>query len=419
MNCRHCNTYLSYLWLDLGVAPLSNSFLNKSDLNAAEKFFPLKVYVCHHCWLVQTQDYSKAEEIFSSTYAYFSSYSAFWLEHARIYVEHMTNLLRLGHQSFVVEVAANDGYLLQNFVEKGIPCLGIEPTQSTADVAKKKNIPIEQDFFGLELAKKIAIQKGLADLLIANNVLAHVPNINDFVQGFSLLLKPTGTVTFEFPHLVELVKGCYFDTVYHEHFSYLSLTAVISILERNGLSVYDVEKIPTHGGSLRVFAQKNDIKNKRRCLGVDKIIQEENLLGLKTIQYYCEFQSQVEKIKNKFISFLIDAKSKGKKTVGYGAAAKASTLLNFSGVKKDLVSYISDKNPNKQEKYMPGCRIPIASEDEIRKDRPDYVIIFVWNLCQEVMSQLSYIEEWGGKFVCFTPNPHLSESLRKKLYDSL
>jgi SAM-dependent methyltransferase len=403
MICRHCQCELQHLFVDLGTAPPSNAYLQQSDLNAADKFFPLRVYVCVHCWLVQTQDYALPEELFSASYAYFSSYSESWLQHAKKYVEKMVALLQLTDQSFVVEIAANDGYLLQNFVEKNIPCLGVEPTKSTAEAARKKNIPINENFFGLALAQKIVYEKGLADLLIANNVLAHVPDINNFVSAFSVLLKPNGVATFEFPYLLELVKNCQFDTIYHEHFSYFSLTAVKTILERNGLFIYDVEKLSTHGGSLRVFAQRIDIKEKPLSKRVAQFIDEENILGIKSITYYADFQARVEDVKNNFLNFLISAKEKGKKVAGYGAAAKGNTLLNFSGVRGDLVSYIVDKNIAKQGCYMPGSRIPIVSEERIKEDRPDYVIIFPWNLRDEVMNQLSFIKEWGSSFVTVIP----------------
>lgn len=404
MKCRHCQTELTLPLIDLGAAPPSNAYLTKQTLHAPEKYFPLRVLVCTHCWLVQTEDYAGADELFSADYAYFSSFSTTWLKHAEQYVADMAQRFTLNANSHIVEVAANDGYLLQYAKVRGIPCLGIEPTTSTADAARAKGIEIVEEFFGIQLAEKLVAQGKQADLTAANNVLAHVPDINDFVGGFAVLLKPAGVATFEFPHLLRLVSENQFDTIYHEHYSYLSLIAVKRIFERNGLSVFDVEELPTHGGSLRVYAQRTDSGIHEISANVANMLQREVQAGMTAPTFYAGFQAKADRVKNDFLSFLIEAKRTGKTVAGYGAAAKGNTLLNYAGIRPDLLPYVVDRNPAKQNKFLPGCRIPIVDEARLKQARPDYVVILPWNLREEVMGQLAYIREWGGQFVVAVPS---------------
>jgi SAM-dependent methyltransferase len=404
MKCRHCGTELVLPLIDLGSAPPSNAYLTEKTLKAPEKWFPLKVLVCNQCWLAQTEDYAGAEELFDADYAYFSSFSSSWLKHAEQYVADMVNRFNLNEKSYVIEIAANDGYLLQYVKAKGIPCLGVEPTASTALAAREKGIEIVEEFFGVAFAKKLAAQGKQADLTAANNVLAHVPDINDFVAGFVHLLKPHGVATFEFPHLMQLVKHSQFDTIYHEHFSYLSLTAVNQIFNQNGLQVFDVQEISTHGGSLRVFAQRKDQGQHQVSKSVSNFLATELATGIKTETYYVDLQLQANRIKQDLVAFLIEAKRKGKKVIAYGAAAKGNTLLNYAGVRPDLLSAVVDLNPAKQSKYLPGSRIPIVDESIIRQQKPDYVLILPWNLRNEVTEQLKYIREWGGEFVTSVPS---------------
>jgi hypothetical protein len=403
MKCRHCGTDLTLPFLDLGSAPPSNSYLTSTALHAPEKWYPLRVMVCTECWLVQTEDFADHEELFSADYAYFSSFSDSWLRHARGYVEAMVERFALGAGAHVVEVAANDGYLLQYVRERGIPCLGVEPTASTAAVARAKGIEVVESFFGRQLAGDMRAAGKAADLMAANNVLAHVPDINDFVGGFSILLKENGVATFEFPHLLRLVEGVQFDTVYHEHFSYLSLSAVVRIFERNGLRVCDVEELPTHGGSLRVFAQRADTGALPVAASVGAMLAREHGAGMNAAPYYLDFQPRAEKIKDDLLEFLINAKRSGKTVAAYGAAAKGNTLLNFAGVRPDLVSFVVDRNPAKQGKYMPGSRIPIVAESALKESQPDYVLVLPWNLAPELDSQLSYVRHWGGQLVSAVP----------------
>lgn len=403
MKCRHCQAELALPLIDLGAAPPSNAYLTKETLHAPEKYFPLSVLVCTECWLVQTEDYAGADELFSADYAYFSSYSTTWLKHAEQYVVDMVQRFDLNANSHIVEVAANDGYLLQYTKARGIPCLGIEPTNSTADAARAKGIEIVEEFFGVKLAQRLVAQGKQADLTAANNVLAHVPDINDFVGGFAMLLKPAGVSTFEFPHLLHLVSENQFDTIYHEHYSYLSLTAVKRIFEHNGLSVFDVEELPTHGGSLRVYAQRSDAGVHEVSVHVAEMLNREADAGVATPAFYEGFQAKADKVKNDFLAFLIEANRDGKTVAGYGAAAKGNTLLNYAGVRPDLLQYVVDRNPAKQGKYLPGCRIPIVEEMHLKQTRPDYVVILPWNLRAEVVEQLAYIREWGGRFVTSVP----------------
>jgi len=404
MKCRHCSEALNHTFIDLGSAPLSNSYLSEQALKVPEKWYPLKVMVCNHCWLVQTEDFVGAGEMFSEEYAYFSSFSSSWLAHAKSYVEKVAARFKLTEKSTVVEIAANDGYLLQYVKDRNIPCYGIEPTRSTAKAAREKGIEILEVFFGTEKAEELVREGRQADLTAANNVLAHVPDINDFVKGFSMLLKPDGVATFEFPHLLNLVEQNQFDTIYHEHYSYLSLTAVKTIFAANGLTVFDVEELPTHGGSLRIYAQRSDKGLHERSKSVTELQSRENAAGMNSLSFYQGFQDKAEKIKIEFLGFLLNAKKQGKSIVAYGAAAKGSTMINFAGIRPDLISYVVDRNPAKQGKYMPGSRIPIVAEDKIKADRPDYIVVLPWNLKKEVMSQLEYILGWGGQFIMAVPS---------------
>lgn len=403
MKCRHCGSELKLPLVDLGSAPPSNAYLTEQTLHAPEKWFPLRVLVCEHCWLAQTEDFAQANELFDAEYAYFSGFSSSWLAHSERYVADMVARFSLTADSHVVEVAANDGYLLQYVKACDIPCTGVEPTASTAAAARAKGIPIVEDFFGVRLAQELAAQGKQADLTAANNVLAHVPDINDFVAGFAKLLKPQGVSTFEFPHLLKLVAENQFDTIYHEHFSYLSLTAVDRIFSANGLSVFDVEAHPTHGGSLRVFAQRSDTGRQSRSARVDALLQREVQAGMLSADYYTDFQTRTNWVKNDFLVFLLEAKHQGKTVAAYGAAAKGNTLMNYAGIRPDLISFVVDRNPAKQAKYMPGSRIPIVNEEQLQDAKPDYVVILPWNLKAEVMNQLAYIQNWGGKFVIAVP----------------
>jgi len=410
MKCRHCAAQLALSMLDLGSAPPSNAYLTEAALKQPEKWFPLRVLVCQHCWLVQTEDFARAEELFDAEYAYFSAFSSSWLAHSERYVADIIASAGLGAGSHVVEVAANDGYLLQYFQQRGIPCTGIEPTASTAAAARTRGITIVEDFFGARLANEL-VAKGLqADLTVANNVLAHVPDINDFVAGFALLLKEDGQATFEFPHLLRLVAGNQFDTIYHEHYSYLSLSAVTRIFSANGLAVFDVEEHPTHGGSLRVFAQRSDTGKRQRNGRVDELLQREQHSGMLADDFYARFQQAAEGVKDAFLAFLLDAKKRGKSVAAYGAAAKGNTLMNFAGLRPDLIEFVVDRNPAKQGRYLPGSRIPIFAEAHLRERRPDYVVILPWNLRQEVVAQLAYIRDWGGRFVTAVPALEISDA---------
>ncbi|MCT7990067.1 class I SAM-dependent methyltransferase [Laspinema olomoucense] len=404
MKCRHCGSELKLPLVDLGSAPPSNAYLTEQTLQAPERWFPLRVLVCESCWLVQTEDFAHANELFDADYAYFSGFSSSWLAHCDRYVSEMVERFGLNQDSYVVEVAANDGYLLQYVQGRGIPCLGIEPTASTAAAARHKGISIVEEFFGTDLAKKLASEGKQADLTVANNVLAHVPNINDFVAGFAILLKPQGVATFEFPHLLRLMEENQFDTIYHEHFSYLSLTAVKQVFTTNCLSIFDVEEHPTHGGSLRVFAQHPDSGVHPVSSRVEKLLNRELKLGISNADYYADFQTKINQVKNDFLTFLLEAKRQGKVVAGYGAAAKGNTLMNYAGIRPDLISFIVDRNPAKQGKFMPGSRIPIVEESYIKKVQPDFVVILPWNLKTEVMKQLEYIRARGAQFITAVPN---------------
>ena len=403
MRCRHCCSELELSLVDLGSAPPSNAYLTEQSQHAPEKWFPLRVLVCEHCWLVQTEDFAQAHELFNAEYAYFSSFSSSWLAHAEHYVSDMVARFGLDANSYVVEIAANDGYLLQYVIARDIPCTGVEPTANTAAAARAKGIPIVEDFFGSRLAQELVTQDKLADLVVANNVLAHVPDINDFVAGFAVLLKPQGVATFEFPHLLRLIAENQFDTIYHEHFSYLSLTAVNRIFAANGLTVFDVEEHSTHGGSLRVFAQPSVTGQHSRSTKVDELLEREAQAGMSTAEFYAGFQAKPDKVKDEFLAFLLDAKHQGKTVAAYGAAAKGNTLMNYAGIRPDLISFVVDLNPAKQGKYMPGSRILIVEESRLKDTKPDYIVILPWNLKAEVMEQLAYIRNWGGQFVAAVP----------------
>lgn len=404
MKCRHCASELTLPLVDLGSAPPSNSYLTARTLHAPEKWFPLRVLVCEQCWLVQTEDFAQSDELFDDDYAYFSGFSTSWLTHSERYVVDMTALLGLNADSHVVEIAANDGYLLQYVLARGIPCTGVEPTASTADAARAKGIPIVEEFFGLRLAKQLAGQGKRADLTAANNVLAHVPDINDFVAGFAVLLKDHGVATFEFPHLLRLLAETQFDTIYHEHFSYLSLTAVKRIFRTNGLEIFRVDELPTHGGSLRVFAQRSECGKRAIEASVGAVLRKEAASGMLQAEHYRNFQTRTDRIKHQLMQFLLDAQLEGKTVAAYGAAAKGNTLLNYAGIRPDLVAFVADRNPAKQGKYMPGSRIPIVDENALKAARPDYILILPWNLMTELTQQLAYVQDWGGKLVTAVPN---------------
>lgn len=402
MICRHCTTTLGHLFLDLGTAPPSNAYLTEPDLRRPEQTFPLRLYWCHTCGLVQTEDYAGADELFNHDYAYFSSVSSSWLEHACRYAAMITERLRLSTASMVMEIASNDGYLLKNFVAAGIPCLGIEPTDSTAEAAEQLGIPVLREFFGVILARKLAAEGRQADLIIGNNVYAHVPDINDFTAGLALALKPGGTVTLEFPHLLRLIEQNQFDTVYHEHFSYLSLTAVIRIFADSGLKVMDVEQLPTHGGSLRVYGVHQD-DLRAVSPAVKAILGMEEQGGLLDPALYLTFQQRANQVKDDLVSFLIEQKRNRKTVAAYGAAAKGNTLLNYAGIRSDLLSFVCDAAPSKQGKFLPGSRIPILPPIALQEHKPDFVLILPWNIADEVMAQHGYIREWGGQFVTAVP----------------
>ncbi len=389
--------------MDLGSAPPSNAFLSAEELQAAESYYPLKIYVCENCWLVQTEDYAAAEQLFEADYAYFSSISTSWLEHARRYAEMIISRLGLGPDSLVMEIAANDGYLLRNFVAADIPCLGVEPTAGTAAAARKLGIPIREEFFGSELAGRLTGEGLRADLIIGNNVFAHVPDINDFTAGMKAVLKPGGTITLEFPHLMRLIAECQFDTVYHEHFSYLSLFAVQRIFAAQGLRVFDVEELDSHGGSLRVMGCHDD-DARPTSDNIDRLLVREEQSGLRSLQIYRDFQAVTDRVRDAALDFLKAQKAAGKAVAGYGAAAKGNTLLNYAGVKPDLLPYIVDAAPSKQGKFTPGGHIPVLDPEELRQRQPDFVLILPWNIAAEVRSQHGYIADWGGRFVVAVPS---------------
>jgi SAM-dependent methyltransferase len=402
MNCRHCQTPLRHVFLDLGYAPPSNAYLSADDLRRPETTYPLKLFVCDHCWLVQTQDFVAADALFTSDYAYFSSTSSSWLRHAADYSAMISQRLGLNADSLVIEVAANDGYLLRNFVAAGIPCLGIEPTDATAAAAEAQGIPILREFFGNALAQRLAARGQQADLIIGNNVYAHVPDINDFTGGLKAALKPGGTVTLEFPHLLQLIEQNQFDTVYHEHFSYLSLHAVQRILQAQGLRLWDVEQLPTHGGSLRLYAIHAD-DPRSTTTAVAELLATEKAQGLLDLAIYQAFQPRADRVKNDLLAHLIEQQRAGRRIAAYGAAAKGNTLLNYAGIKPDLLPYVCDAAPAKQGKYLPGSHIPIRAPAALRDEPPAEVLILPWNIAEEVKVQLADLVEHGTCFVTAVP----------------
>ncbi len=413
MNCRHCRAGVSHTFLDLGSAPPTNAYRSEDELRSPEIWYPLRLLVCTKCWLVQTEDHARPETLFGDEYAYFSSFSASWLAHVRDYVAAAIDRFGLGSASQVVEVASNDGYLLQYVKEAGIPCIGIEPTAGTAAAALSKGISVVEEFFGTELAMRLRASGLAADLLIANNVLAHVPDINDFVAGFPVLLKPDGVATFEFPHLARMIESNQFDTAYHEHYSYLSLTAVNRILESNGLRIFDVREIPTHGGSLRVYAQRANDGREVISAAVGDLLDRERRAGVENLDYYGGFQACAERIKNDFLRYLLGTRARGQSIGAYGAAAKGNTFLNFAGVRRDLLPYVVDRNPAKVGRYLPGSRIPIVLEDHLKVDRPDTIVVLPWNLAEEVADQLSYTAEWDARLVFAIPELRVVPTSKK------
>lgn len=402
MNCRHCGAMLHHTFLDLGFSPPSNAYLRAEDLCRPERYFPLKTCVCNQCWLVQTEDYAQADELFSPDYAYFSSTSSGWLAHAQGYAQAITHRLGLGCDSFVIEVASNDGYLLRNFVSAGIPCLGIEPTASTAAAAEAAGVPVLREFFGESLARRLAGDGHQADLIVGNNVYAHVPDINDFTRGLAAALKPGGTITLEFPHLLRLMQNNQFDTVYHEHFSYLSIHTVLRIFEMAGLRIYDLEELPTHGGSVRVYGC-HQAAAFAQMPAVERVLQKEIEGGLLDLAVYRAFQEKADRVKDDLLCFLLEQKRQGMTVAAYGAAAKGNTLLNYAGVKPDLLAFVCDAALAKQGKYLPGSHIPILAPEVLAERLPDYVLILPWNIADEVRMQNRHLAERGVRFVTAVP----------------
>ena len=406
LNCRFCNELLTNIFVDLGTSPLSNAFLKKEMLDNVEKKFPLCAYVCDNCFLVQLPEFEKPENIFED-YAYFSSYSCTWLEHAKNYVSMMIKKFGFNEKSLVLEIASNDGYLLQFFKEKNVPILGIEPALNVAKVAKEKGIPTLTKFFSVDTANELRKEGKLADLIVGNNVLAHVPNLNEFVKGLKILLKSTGVITLEFPHILQLIQKNQFDTIYHEHFSYFSLLTLRKIFSFHGLIIFDVDEIPTHGGSLRIYVrhtENDDIPINER---INNLLEKEKQYELENISTYINFIKNVEKAKTKLQKFINCARESGKKIVCYGAAAKGNTLLNYCKIEKNFIDYVVDQNPYKQGLFLPGTHIPIKSPDEIQKTKPDYILILPWNLKDEIMEQMKEVKDWGGKFVIPIPEVYI------------
>jgi C-methyltransferase C-terminal domain/Putative zinc binding domain/Methyltransferase domain len=401
--CRSCGAELEHTFCDLGMSPLSNAFLSAERLERMEPFYPLHAYVCGRCFLVQLQEFESPQHLFAEDYAYFSSYSQTWLDHARSYVQRMVERFGFGPSSMVVEIASNDGYLLQYFKQKNVPVLGIEPAENCARAALQAGIPTLAKFFGSELASELKAQRKSADLLLGNNVLAHVPSLNDFVKGLTILLKPRGVITMEFPHVLNLMRENQFDTIYHEHFSYFSLFAVEKVFARQGLKLFDVERLSTHGGSLRIFAAHAEDATKKVNGKVMQLRDEEAGFGIDELKTYLGFSEQVKRTKRKLLEFLVRAKSSGKSVVGYGAPAKGNTLLNYCGVRTDFLDYTVDISPQKQGKFLPGTHVPVFHPDRIRDTRPDFILILPWNIKEEIMSQMAHVREWGGKFVVPIP----------------
>ncbi len=403
MKCRFCHTLLREVFLDLGSAPPSNAFLSEASLSAPETWFPLKLFTCESCLLVQVEEVQSHKSLFAADYAYYSSYSRSWLAHAEHYVAQATERLGLGHESLVLEIASNDGYLLQYVAARGIPCVGVEPTAGTAKVARDKGIETLEHFFGREFATDFVAARKPADLIVANNVLAHVPDLNDFVAGMATALAEEGSITVECPHLMELVAQRQFDTVYHEHFSYFSLHTICKVFAAHGLRIWDVERLSTHGGSLRVWAAHTASRH-AETPAVAALLAKESQAGMTDLAYYRGFQAQADAVKNELLTFLLEQRRHGRRVVGYGAAAKGNTLLNYAGVRSDLLGYVVDASPYKQGHWLPGSRIPVTDESRLREDRPDFVLILPWNLRTEISAQLDYIRAWGGKFVIAVPH---------------
>jgi 2-polyprenyl-3-methyl-5-hydroxy-6-metoxy-1,4-benzoquinol methylase len=400
--CRFCSTHLRHTFIDLGMSPLANTYLSPDQLHRMEPFYPLHVYVCEYCLLTQLEEFATPEQIFSD-YAYFASYSDTWLQHARQYTEMIVARFDLTSQSQVVEIASNDGYLLQYFAAKGIPALGIEPAANVAEVAVEKGIPTRVEFFGEGLARQLVVEGRDADLIVGNNVLAHVPRLNDFVRGLKILLKPRGAMTLEFPHLLRMMAENQFDTIYHEHFSYFSFITVEKIFAAHSLTIFDVEELPTHGGSLRIYAGHSENPSMAMASRVTTMRAREEAAGLTSLDRYRSYAEQVKATKRKLLAFLIEAKRRGKSVVGYGAPAKGNTLLNYCGIRSDFIDYTVDRSPHKQGYFLPGTHIPIYHPDRVKETCPDYLLILPWNLTDEIMQQMGYIREWGGQFVVPIP----------------
>lgn len=401
--CRFCSSKLITSVVNLGMSPLCQKHVKPEEKNDMEKFYPLHAFVCDNCWLMQLEEFATPDEIFAEDYAYFSSYSDSWLAHARTYTEKMIREFGIKQEHLVVEIASNDGYLLQWFVEAGIPVLGVEPAQNVAAVARENGIRTESKFFGRETAEVLAKEYGKAELLLGNNVLAHVPDINDFVAGMKIMLAPGGILTMEFPHLQRLIEENQFDTIYHEHFSYLSLVAVNRIFAHHGITLFHVEELPTHGGSLRIFGRHTEDESKPVRATITDLLERERNLGMETTAYYEAFEEKVKETKRKLLEFLIAAKREGKTIVGYGAPGKGNTLLNYCGIRTDFLDYTVDRSPHKQGNFLPGTHIPIYSPEKIRETKPDYILILPWNLKKEIMAQMSYAKEWGAQFVVPIP----------------
>lgn len=401
--CRFCGTPLEHTFADLGMSPVSNAFLKREQLNLKESFYPLHAYVCSGCLLVQLEQFESPEAIFNDEYAYFSSFSDSWLKHAKKYADEMVRRFRIDQSSFVVEIASNDGYLLQYFVGKQIPVLGVEPSANVAEAARKKGVDTLVKFFGVKTAKQLVAKGRKADLLLGNNVLAHVPDLNDFVAGMKILLKPDGVITMEFPHLLRLMRENQFDTIYHEHFSYFSFLSVEKVFARHGLTLFDVQHLPTHGGSLRIYAKHAEDRSKEVASAVVTLLAEERAANLDKLATYGEFAEKVRVTKRKLLQFLVNAKENGKSIAAYGAPAKGNTLLNYCGVRTDFIDYAVDRSPHKQGMYLPGTHIPIYEPDHIFKTKPDYLLILPWNLRDEIVQQMSGIRQWGGQFVVPIP----------------
>ncbi len=401
--CRFCKEDLKYSVVDLGMSPLCEEYITAEGANNVEKFFPLHAFVCSNCWLVQLEEFASPDEIFAGEYAYFSSYSDSWVDHAKKYTQKMISDFEIDSNNFVVEIASNDGYLLQWFVSENIPVLGVEPADNIAEAAIEKGIRTEIKFFGVKTANELIKKYGKADLLLGNNVLAHVPDINDFVSGMKIMLSDEGIITMEFPHLLQLIENNQFDTIYHEHFSYLSFTTVDRIFSHHGITLFDVEEIPTHGGSLRIYGKHSENRSKDISDRVTELLSREKNLGVEELSYYSSFEEQVKETKRKILSFLIEAKRNGKKIVGYGAPGKGNTLLNYCGIRSDFIDFTVDRSTYKQGKLLPGTRIPIFDPSMIKKTKPDYLFILPWNLKDEIINQNNFIRDWGGKFVVPVP----------------